>query len=714
MLGKLGFLPLPSCGVKRWPDGKAGLYHEEAVMGKFLVAASRFLLCTVLLTLPLIVYANTAFTYSGPVTNTTFNVKGNVSIYFDIRTDNVLSGYINFSQSPGDSHILCGAGGIIGSKQGSAVDFGFTSHDPDPGCGFDWGQLFTVNGTLSEDRQIFEGNYSVSTAGQQGTFRVSATPTVSAPPTLLTRQLTFPSPPSPAGDTLIVIIHGCCTPPGSDISDLQNMASSLAAAPGNTVWLYLWQDDAGGPGDFIKADINGPSHGKYLGTTISASSYKYVHFIGHSAASKLIRYAISTIKTNRDKFGLNDPIIQATFLDAFMGPEDLITPVNSYLYAIDLEDDDYAEHYVDDGLPTTSAILFNAYNFDITGLPHSIGGQGVLGHHWPLHWYEQSAASPGEYGFGFPLSFEYSGNGVDPSAYYINLKQELKSEHNMSSGGVCVLTSNTECISNPVEVLLRPAIVYTSLLGSWIPGAIQTSVTGIVEWVMGGDLVGPSATMTTASPAWFEVPIMTPQTFNLMQFDYEFLSAAGSQGIVTVFVDDRPVYKIDERITDHGVNMAQGIPVGELAPGPHKLSFRLDPFTAVKSVAQISNVKLGELVETPIPGTPNLQPTGITFDTATALVGSTIFFDSGVRNTGDVDTGVFNIKWFVDGQEVGAYGSHAGVPAGQTVMDGNSQFSWPFNSHGLHSVTFAVDVDHHVLESKEGDNLTTTYVVVQP
>jgi subtilase family serine protease len=109
---------------------------------------------------------------------------------------------------------------------------------------------------------------------------------------------------------------------------------------------------------------------------------------------------------------------------------------------------------------------------------------------------------------------------------------------------------------------------------------------------------------------------------------------------------------------------------------------------------------------------PNLQPTGITFDTSTAVVGGTVFFDSGVSNTGDVDTGIFNVKWFVNGQEVGAYGSHAGVPAGQTALDGNSQFSWTFDSPGTHSVTFTVDVDNHVLESNEGDNSGSVQVTV--
>jgi subtilase family serine protease len=108
---------------------------------------------------------------------------------------------------------------------------------------------------------------------------------------------------------------------------------------------------------------------------------------------------------------------------------------------------------------------------------------------------------------------------------------------------------------------------------------------------------------------------------------------------------------------------------------------------------------------------PNLQPTGITFDTSTAVVGGTVFFDTGISNTGDVDTGVFNIKWFVDGQEVGAYGSHSGVPANSTVLDGNSQFSWVATA-GTHTITFAVDVDNHVVESDESNTVLSHMYVV--
>jgi subtilase family serine protease len=93
--------------------------------------------------------------------------------------------------------------------------------------------------------------------------------------------------------------------------------------------------------------------------------------------------------------------------------------------------------------------------------------------------------------------------------------------------------------------------------------------------------------------------------------------------------------------------------------------------------------------------------------------GEQVDFDSGVENRGAVDTGVFNVKWLVDGQDVGAYGSHAGVPAKSTVMDGNSQFTWTFDSPGTHKVTFVVDVDDHVpCEANESDNARSKTVYV--
>ena len=119
-------------------------------------------------------------------------------------------------------------------------------------------------------------------------------------------------------------------------------------------------------------------------------------------------------------------------------------------------------------------------------------------------------------------------------------------------------------------------------------------------------------------------------------------------------------------------------------------------------------------VDTCTGGGADLEPTAITFDVSVVQAGQSVYFDSGVENQGAVDSGVFSIKWLVDGQEVGAYGGHDGVPAKSTVMDGNSQFTWTFDSPGTYELTFAVDADDHVqCEANESDNVRHKTVQVQ-
>src|SRR5688572_23627219 len=47
----------------------------------------------------------------------------------------------------------------------------------------------------------------------------------------------------------------------------------------------------------------------------------------------------------------------------------------------------------------------------------------------------------------------------------------------------------------------------------------------------------------------------------------------------------------------------------------------------------------------------DLLPTMIKFDHTSVVDGQQVYFDSGIQNAGDAGTGVFNIKWLVDGQE---------------------------------------------------------------
>ena len=110
-------------------------------------------------------------TYSGPFTNTTYDTHGRVVVDLNVATNGALSGHINFTHSPGEP-VLCGAGNISGSKRGNAVTFRFTSRDPDPGCGFDYGLQFTVTGTLAKDGRSVEGTYSINN-GQVGRFNLT-------------------------------------------------------------------------------------------------------------------------------------------------------------------------------------------------------------------------------------------------------------------------------------------------------------------------------------------------------------------------------------------------------------------------------------------------------------------------------------------------------------------------------------------------------------
>ena len=55
----------------------------------------------------------------------------------------------------------------------------------------------------------------------------------------------------------------------------------------------------------------------------------------------------------------------------------------------------------------------------------------------------------------------------------------------------------------------------------------------------------------------------------------------------------------------------------------------------------------------------------------------------------------------MDGQDVGYYATHQGVPAGTTVLDGESLFTWAFETPGWHKVAFVVDVHNNIAESDE-------------
>jgi hypothetical protein len=124
---------------------------------------------------------------------------------------------------------------------------------------------------------------------------------------------------------------------------------------------------------------------------------------------------------------------------------------------------------------------------------------------------------------------------------------------------------------------------------------------------------------------------------------------------------------------------------------------------AYGSEADAANGALPDLLVGNIVNTTNM---------ADWYAGHIIRFDSSIRNAGRSDTQKgFNIKWFVNGEQMG-YGYHDAIAAGQTVGEGNSQFSFTPQKPGQYVVTFQVDSDNHVEESDEGNNEMNINVTV--
>jgi subtilase family serine protease len=142
--------------------------------------------------------------------------------------------------------------------------------------------------------------------------------------------------------------------------------------------------------------------------------------------------------------------------------------------------------------------------------------------------------------------------------------------------------------------------------------------------------------------------------------------------------------------------------------GTHAIQFSVDVDNGVVETNESNNSVI--ISVTVAPPRPDLAPTAITFTPASPEAGDVIAFDSGVSNSTSVASGAFNVKWFIDGVQLG-YGGHTGIPANTTVLNGNSALNWTA-TQGTHTVQFSVDVDNQVAETNEGNNSTSRSVTV--
>lgn len=104
---------------------------------------------------------------------------------------------------------------------------------------------------------------------------------------------------------------------------------------------------------------------------------------------------------------------------------------------------------------------------------------------------------------------------------------------------------------------------------------------------------------------------------------------------------------------------------------------------------------------------PDLLASNITF-TSPPSVGVRTNAVASLTNQGSSESGVFNVKWFLDDVQVG-YGGHDSLGPGQ-ISSGNVRFDW-IPTAGQHTLRFEADVDGHVSEADESNNQTSVTVM---
>ena len=441
------------------------------------------------------------------------------------------------------------------------------------------------------------------------------------PPVVQPLPPTEPLPDRTSTNNLVLIVHGWNsssddwpTTLGYTIQDKIAQRQQQGLMDTKDVWTVATVDwrDAAGYGCLLlpcfvqwNAYANATSQGEAIGRQLSTTHYDQIHFIAHSAGSQLVDSAAGWLRSHAASG--RQPFIHTTFLDAYHPFPDLA--VYGGLA-------NWAEQYVDtrDSLVSvagwgvienTNLTLPNAFNFDVTSLDDRNFVTIVQAHAWPYLWYQETAEFPASWNYGWRASKER-----DPD--------RLPSHEDLARGGRCVIFSeSTVCstpssvtrtlefspVQNAFDVWLNPSTV-----------SIATSSTGTVSISTPQQI-----SLTVGSPVWVTLRADVVEPLNSMQLAYQF--SDGSDGLLSVFLDDQLVYRSDQRFTDEGLSRSGIVPLGNIVPGRHSLSFRLDHFSNSNPTVTISEITFGiaQLVER-----VNAAPVADAGDDQTARVGDTV------------------------------------------------------------------------------------------
>lgn len=426
-----------------------------------------------------------------------------------------------------------------------------------------------------------------------------------SPPGLLSnpeQPVPPPPPPSvtvPSGNHkyLVLLIHGYNSDPSvwaesmktEIVNQLGGSSGDACLNPipkGNISWQICTLDWSQLAGDLslLKGPWFAYDNARIVGQSLAKTmvdkqlNYDFIHFIAHSAGSQVADTAATWlprfINDHNAQSGdhLIKPIIHTTFLDAY---DPSTTLLDGSPYGMS---SDWAEQYVDTRrvvvpvIDDTNLTLAGSYNFDITALdPNSNDVPGTEAHAWPYKWYQETVKDPASSAFGFSLSRE--SGGQFPS--------------NLPKGGKCVFTPNGICSDSGVVAAIATVKVVIDNMADPIASALA-SATGYIVF-----LSDQLIKITTGSPAWVSLPINVPEPIDVLTFDYTYQRQA--EGLLSVFFDDQLVYRSDQRFEPASLNHSDNVPIGAIASGAHKLSFRLDAFNNTQSEIDISRIQLGKI-----------------------------------------------------------------------------------------------------------------------
>ena len=415
-----------------------------------------------------------------------------------------------------------------------------------------------------------------------------------------------------------------------------------------------WSRLAGGLGSSVSpgdntpwyAYANGPLVADAIWPILNSRRYGFAHLVGHSAGSLIVNLLAISFKNP----GASEPaVVHTTFLDAYDAGfnTELAGDLFNSQYGCHA---DWADSYVDMRgdifglIRNTNLQLQCALNIDVTRVdpvqnanfnPLNLllaGLEDQRVHAWPYRLYSYTAGVQDRstdgldpldvWVFGFGASREsmrfdssnnpnswqpflrrdpndptglpsYTASGIRPGDKYC-LSRVSESDGITRTRTVSCDTGATidapPTLGEPIEQ------VWTGFLlgpdSAWQgPTAVSTpSTTGIVTI----DLPGPDLVrLTNRSPAWITYSARLSEAIDTIRFDFRFSPASAGNGLLSVFVDNKPIYRMTQAVAGDGTRSSGLIRVGRLPPGFHSLAFRLDNLTDVQSEVTISSLESG-------------------------------------------------------------------------------------------------------------------------